>query len=94
MYERPIRPNELMHYGVLGMHWGVRKDRQYSGRSGARVMRRLQRKNLRQMKKLARVKKKVDKTKITFLNPVYAIREYKVDYLKDDIKSVWKRLIT
>lgn len=24
-YERPIRPNELMHYGILGMRWGVRR---------------------------------------------------------------------
>lgn len=26
MYERPLRPDELMHYGVPGMKWGVRKD--------------------------------------------------------------------
>ena len=24
-YERPLRPDELMHYGVKGMHWGVRR---------------------------------------------------------------------
>lgn len=25
MYQRPLTPDELMHFGVKGMHWGVRR---------------------------------------------------------------------
>lgn len=25
LYERPLRSDELMHYGILGMHWGIRR---------------------------------------------------------------------
>lgn len=28
IYERPLRSDELMHYGVKGMKWGVRKRRE------------------------------------------------------------------
>jgi hypothetical protein len=31
MYKRPLRSNELMHYGVKGMHWGIRRYQNYDG---------------------------------------------------------------
>lgn len=29
MYERYLRPDELMHFGVKGMHWGIRRYQPY-----------------------------------------------------------------
>lgn len=29
MYERALRPDELMHFGVKGMHWGIRRYQPY-----------------------------------------------------------------
>lgn len=48
MYKRPLRSDELMHYGVPGMKWGVRKK--------VRQIRGLQRSSARKMKKVMRLK--------------------------------------
>lgn len=48
MYKRPLRSDELMHYGVPGMKWGVRKK--------VRQIRGLQRSSARKMKKIMRLK--------------------------------------
>lgn len=29
IYQRPLRPDELMHFGVKGMHWGIRRYQPY-----------------------------------------------------------------
>lgn len=31
MYTPPVRPDEIYHYGVKGMHWGVRRYQNYDG---------------------------------------------------------------
>lgn len=51
-------PNELMHYGVLGMKWGVRKDPSKAYRKASNKMKRLNRKV---EKKQASFEKKRDK---------------------------------
>ena len=49
MYQRPLRPDELMHFGVKGMHWGVRKSRK------------LWSKNASDMRKISRIKARMSR---------------------------------
>lgn len=32
MYKRPLRQDELIHFGILGMHWGIRR---YQNKDGS-----------------------------------------------------------
>lgn len=48
MYEQNLDSNELMHYGVPGMKWGVRKE--------TRQIRHLQRSTIKKMRKINRLK--------------------------------------
>ena len=48
MYQRPLHPGELMHYGVPGMKWGIRKT--------TKEVKRIQRSTIRKMKKVNHLK--------------------------------------
>ena len=79
MYERPIRLNELMHYGVLGMHWSVRKQ--------TRQIRKLYRKNIRDQRKLDRLQRYKRRRKEHLIDPVGLALDIREDVLKDRIKE-------
>lgn len=40
MYEKPLRSDELYHFGVKGMHWGIRRYQNYDGRLTSKGKRR------------------------------------------------------
>lgn len=69
MYKTPVSPDELYHYGVMGMHWGIRRyqpypDGSHKGREvgqAAKVEKRKKKSNAGKIEKRKRLGKAVAK---------------------------------
>lgn len=69
MYKTPVNPDELYHYGVMGMHWGIRRyqpypDGSHKGREvgqAAKVEKRKKKSNAGKIEKRKRLGKAVAK---------------------------------